>query len=107
MLSAIGTLSVMLLLILFPLLIPALVTVGHALGAARCRRHRPRNRPGATASRVFDNPRSSAAGVGRLREISPATPGAGRLPDGDEPLRFPPSPIREPQARPATKTVPS
>jgi len=78
-LSAIVTLSSMLLLILFPLLIPALVTVGHALGTARWRRHRPRN-----------GPRAAASGA----------------PDRDEPLRFPPSPIREPQTRPATKMVP-
>lgn len=106
MLNAIGTLSLLLLLILFPLLIPALVTVGHAVGSARRRRHRPRNRPGATAGRVSDSPRLSAAAVGRLSEISSTAPGAGSLPDGDEPLRFPAGTIREPQAGPATKMVP-
>lgn len=106
MLSAIVTLSSILLLILFPLLIPALVTVGHALGTARWRRHRPRNGPRAAASRVFDHPRASAAGVSPLRETSPATPDADGSPDRDEPLRFPPSPIREPQTKPATKMVP-
>lgn len=106
MLSAIGTLSLMLLLILFPLLIPALVTVGHAVGTARRRRHRPRNCHGDAASRISHHPRLPAAGVSRLQEISSAEPGADGLPDWDEPLRFPPSAIHEPRTGPATKLVP-
>ncbi|WP_156657599.1 hypothetical protein [Mycobacterium kyorinense] len=37
MLTAIGSLALMLVLVLFPLLIPALVSIGHAVGSVRVR----------------------------------------------------------------------
>lgn len=55
MFTAIGSLALMLILVLFPLLIPALVTIGHAVGSVRGRRHHRRTAP--ATNRVSDAPR--------------------------------------------------